>query len=118
MKYELLCTNDEWLPQEGGIKLWKGDSGGRVVWLRGIPSAVLPSQMQSIDEIKWGLQGFINHWEQLSHEDSIGEYRRQYEPLSYYWCGVKAALDMLFEYNATLRDGFWPMSRVSTLFKD
>ena len=31
---------------------------------------------------------------------------------------MKAALDMLFEYDATLRDGFWPIPRVSTLFKD
>ena len=45
MKYKLLCTDDKWLPQEGGIKLWKDDSGERAVWLRGIPSAILPSQM-------------------------------------------------------------------------
>ena len=31
---------------------------------------------------------------------------------------MKAALDMVFEYNAILRDGFWPMSRVSASFKD
>ena len=31
---------------------------------------------------------------------------------------MKAALDMPFEYDAILRDGFWPMSRVSASFKD
>ena len=76
------------------------------MWLRGISSAVQPSQMLNIDEIKWGLQRFINHWKQLSQEDSTGEYQKQYEPLSYYWRGVKAALDMPFEYDAILRDGF------------
>ena len=62
--------------------------------------------MRNFDEIKRGLQGFINHWKQLSMEDSIGEYCRQYEPLSYYWLGVKTALDMPVEYNVMLRDGF------------
>ena len=40
------------------------------MWPRGIPSAIKPSQMWNIDEIKRDLQGFINHWKQLSHEDS------------------------------------------------
>ena len=31
---------------------------------------------------------------------------------------MKAALDMHFEYDAILRDGFWPMSRVSASFED
>ena len=31
MKYKLLCTDDEWLPQDGGIKLWKDDLGGRAM---------------------------------------------------------------------------------------
>ena len=43
MMYKLLCTDDEWLPQDGGIKLWKDDLGGRAMWLHGIPSAIQPS---------------------------------------------------------------------------
>ena len=76
MKYKLLCTDDEWLPRDGGIRLWKEDSEGRALWPRGIPNAVQPSAMRNFDDIKRGLQGFINHWEQLSQEDSTGEYRR------------------------------------------
>ena len=118
MKYKLLCTDDEWLPRDGGIPLWKEDSEGRALWPRGIPSSIQPSAMRNFDDIKWGLQGFINHWEQLSQEDSTGEYRRRYEPLSYYWRGVRTALDMPLEYNAVLKDGFWPMSRVGPSFED
>ena len=118
MKYKLLCTDDDWLPREGGIKLWKDDLQGRAMWPRGFPIAVQPSSMRNIDEIKRGLQGFINHWEQLSHEDCIGEYRRRYEPLSYYWRGVKAALDLPLQYDGVLRDGFWPTSRVAPSFED
>ena len=54
----------------------------------------------------------------MSQEDSIGEYHRRYEPLSYYWRGVRIALDMPLEYNAVLKDGFWPMSRVGPSFED
>ena len=74
--------------------------------------------MRNFDDIKQGLQGFINHWEQLSQEDSTGEYCRRYEPLSYYWRGVRTTLDMPLEYNAVLKDGFWPMSRVGPSFED
>ena len=118
MKYKLLCTDDDWLPREGGIKLWKDDLQGRAMWPRRFPIAIQPSSMRNIDEIKRGLQGFINHWEQLSHEDYIGEYRRRYEPLSYYWRGVKVALDLPLQYDGVLRDGFWPMSRVVPSFED
>ena len=31
---------------------------------------------------------------------------------------MKTTLDMPFEYNAILRDGFWPMSRVAPSFED
>ena len=66
MKYKLLCMDDEWLPRDGGIWLWKEDSEGRALWPRRIPNAVQPSAMRNFDDIKRGLQGFINHWEQLS----------------------------------------------------
>ena len=118
MKYKLLCKDDDWLPREGGIKLWKDDLQGRAMWPRGFSIAVQPSSMRNIDEIKRGLQGFINHWEQLSHEDCTGEYRRRYEPLSYYWRGVKVALDLPLQYDGVLRDGFWPTSRVAPSFED
>ena len=55
MKYKLLCTDDEWLLQDGGIRLWKEDSKGRVLWPQGIPSAVQPSVMRNFDEIIRGL---------------------------------------------------------------
>ena len=118
MKYKLLCTDDEWLPRDGRIRLWKDDSEERALWPQGIPSLVHPFLMRIFDEIKQGLQGFINYWEQLSQEDSTREYCRQYETLSYYWHGVKTALDMPLEYNAVLKDGFWPMSRVGPSFED
>ena len=84
VKYKLLCTDDHWLLRDGGIKLWKEDSQERALWPRGYSKAVQPSSMQNLEDIKWGLQGFINHWDKLSEEDSTGEYRRRYEPLSYY----------------------------------
>ena len=31
---------------------------------------------------------------------------------SYYWQRVHIAFDILLEYDAMLKDGFWPMSRV------
>ena len=61
MNYKLLCMNDDWLPRDGGIKLWKEDSQGRAQWPRGYPEVVKPSSMRNLEDIKRGLQGFINH---------------------------------------------------------
>ena len=118
MKYKLLCTDDDWLPRDGGIKLWNEDSQGRALWPHGYPKAVEPSSMRNLEDIKWDLQGFITHWDKLSEEDSIGEYRRQYEPLSYYWRRVKVALDSPPTFEETLKDKFWPTTRVAPSFED
>ena len=69
MKYKLLCAHEDWLSQDGGIKMWKKDSERRALWHRGFPIVVKPSSMQNLDYIKHGLQRFINHWNQLSEED-------------------------------------------------
>ena len=61
MKYKLLCTDDDWLPRDGEIKLWKEDSQGQALWPRGYPEAVKPYSMRNLEDIKQGLQGFINH---------------------------------------------------------
>ena len=42
MKYKLLCTDDDCLPQDGGIKLWKEDSQRRALWPCGYPKAIQP----------------------------------------------------------------------------
>ena len=118
MKYKLLCTDDDWLLRDGGIKLWKEDSQGQALWPRGYSEAVKPYSMQNLEDIKRGLQGFINHWDKLSEEDSIGEYRRRYEPLSYYWRHVMVALDAPTGFDETLKDGFWPTTRVAPSFED
>ena len=55
MKYKLFCTDDDWLPRDGGIKLWKDDLQGRAMWPHGFPIVVQPSSMRNIDEIKRGL---------------------------------------------------------------
>ena len=118
MKYKLLYMDDDWLPRDGGIKLWKEDSQGQAQWPHGYPKAVKPSSMRNLEDIKRGLQGFINHWNKSSEEDSTGEYHRRYEPLSYYWQCVMVALDASTRFDETLKDGFWPTIRVAPSFED
>ena len=58
MKYQLLCTNGNLLPRDGGIKLWKEDSKGRTLWPCGFPTAIQPSSMwnlETLNEIYKGL---------------------------------------------------------------
>jgi len=69
MKYKLLYTDDDWLPREGEIKLWKENLQRMAAWPHEIPTVVQSSSMQNFENIKRGFQGFINHWEQLSRED-------------------------------------------------
>ena len=31
IKYKLLCMDEDWLPRDGGIKMWKEDSKARAL---------------------------------------------------------------------------------------
>ena len=46
------------------------------------------------DEVCKGLGGFLNLWIATANDDFSGEFRRKNEPVSQYWRGVKAALDL------------------------
>lgn len=69
-------------------------------------------------EVRKGISRFIEHWERLSNEDPTGEFRRRYEHLCYYWRGVEEALSLPLESPTTLRDGFWPSSRIEHTVED
>jgi hypothetical protein len=102
LKYKILCHNDDWLPREEGIKLWKEDSSGRSLWPRGDPVALQPRPIRNVEEVIKGVSGFISYWEQQSQQDSTCEYRRRYEPLSYYWRAVKDSLNEPMVLSTTL----------------
>jgi hypothetical protein len=74
--------------------------------------------MRNLEEILRGISGFMKYWEKLSNEDSTGEYRRRYEHLWYYWRAVKDALDLPIQPLPSLRDGFWPLSRIASALED
>ena len=60
----------------------------------------------------------MKYWEKLSNEDSIGENRRSYEYLWYYWCAIKDALDLPIQSLPLPWDGFWPLSRIASAPED
>ena len=63
MQYKLLCTNNEWLPKEGGgIRLWKETEDGSPKVPSGDPLALKPRKMYGHDEVYKGLGGFPNLW--------------------------------------------------------
>jgi hypothetical protein len=119
MKFKRYCTDTDWLPKEGGgIKLWREDEEGQSLWPRGEPKPVALLPMRSVEDISKGLSGFIKHWETLCDEDRSGEYRRRYEHLAFYWRAVKATLEEPIEPCTSLRDGFWPNTRVEVTMED
>jgi len=76
MKYKKYCTNSDWLPKEGGIKLWQEDLEGRSLWPHGEPVPVTHLPMWDVEDISKGISGFIKYWEALCNKDRSGEYRR------------------------------------------
>jgi hypothetical protein len=119
MKYKFLYTDVDWLPKEGGgIKLWREDEEGRALWPRGEPASLSAQPMKNLEEVLRGITRFMKYWENLSNEDSTGEYRRRYEHLWYYWRAVKDALVLPIQSIPLLRDGFWPISQIASSVED
>jgi hypothetical protein len=119
MQYKQYCTDQEWLPKEGGgIRLWREDNEGKPILSTGEPRALAPQQMRNHSDIAKGLGGFITLWETLSGEDSTGEYRRSHEHLIQYWKRVKLAMEQEPILSRTLRSGLWPKTRISSIAED
>ena len=112
MQYKLLCTDNEWLPKEGGgIHLWKETEYGSPKVPCRDPMALKPQKMRGHDEVYKGLEGFLNLWSAMANDDFSEEFRRKNEPLSEYWRGVKATLDLPLPSVESLKGVFWPTSR-------
>ena len=111
MQYKIICTDDDWLPKEGGgIKLWKETEGGRPFMPTGIPQPLPPQRMRGFDEVCKGLDSYIALWKQMAVEDLSGEYRRKIAPTQNYWEGVRSALNEPLLVQDALVYGFWPNS--------
>ena len=112
MHYKLLCIDNKWLLKEGGgIWLWKQSEDGLPKVPFKDPKALKPQKMCGHDEVCKGLEGFLNLWSAMAYDDFSREFRRKSEPMSQYWRGVKAAIDLPFATEESLKDGFWPRSR-------
>ena len=108
MQYKFLFTDNQWLPKEdGGIRLWKETKDGSPKVLHGDPKALKPQKMRRHDEVCKGLGGFLRIlWTAMATENFSGEFRRKNEPVSQYWRGVKATLDLPLAIEECLKDGF------------
>ena len=54
----------------------------------------------------------------MANEDISSEFRRQNEPLSYYWKAVTSMMDVVISVPQTLQNGFWPSSRFVPTVED
>ena len=94
MEYKNLCTDKDWLPKHGnGIRLWGETDDGLPKVPRGDPPPLVPKPMNHLDEIKWGLNGFIAQWTGMADDEEFGEFKRKNGPIREYWKGVRTALD-------------------------
>ena len=107
MLYKLMCTDNKWLPKEGGgIWLWKKTKDGSLKVPCGDLMALKPQKMCGHNEVYKGLRGFLNLWSAMANDDFSGEFSRKNEPLSQYSRDVKAALDLLLPLEEFLRGSF------------
>jgi hypothetical protein len=74
--------------------------------------------MRNFDEITKGLNGFVNLWDTMAIEDIFSEFKKQNEPLSYYWRVVRSAMASDISVSETFRGGFWPSSRFALEVED
>jgi hypothetical protein len=114
MQYKLACTDIPWLPEDG-LKLWKKDADDKPLLPQGNPLRVEPEQITNEAAILRGLQGYIQHWTDISNGDGTSEYRARMSHLVTYWTGVRNALRHRVEEDTLdsveLKEGFWPRTR-------
>ena len=108
MQYKISCTDSDWLPKEGGIKLWREDDFGKPLLPGGEPLLLAPNCMKNLDDIVKDLGSFINLWDIMDASHSTGQYRQKHEYLSYYWKGVKDSLGKAMEPDFRMKHEFWP----------
>ena len=70
------------------------------------PKALKPQKMRAYDEVCKGLEGFLNLWSAIANDDFSREFKRKKKPVSQYWRGVKAALDLSLPIEESLKDDF------------
>ena len=75
-----MVTKGEW-----GYSVVAGVVDGCPKVPSGSPIPLVPYRMKNFDEVAKGLGGFVNLWDTMANEDIFGEFKRQNEPLSYYW---------------------------------
>ena len=54
----------------------------------------------------------------MANEDIFGKFKRQNEPLSYYWRAVMSTMDAMISIPQTLQNGFWSSSRFVPTIED
>ena len=48
--------------------------------------------MRNFDEVAKDLGGYVNLWDSMANKNISSEFRRQNEPLSYYWKVVRSEM--------------------------
>ena len=91
--------------------MWQETTNGCPKVLSGSLVLLGSQSMRNFDETTKGLSGLMNLWDTMANEDIFGEFRRQNEPLSYYWKVVRSAMALDISVSETLHSGFWPTSR-------
>ena len=56
--------------------IWSETEGNGPRVPTGSPRPVRPQEMRSIEEIKKGLDGYIEYWTKMANSDESGEFRR------------------------------------------
>ena len=82
------------------------------------PVPLVPHRMRNLDEVAKDLGGFVNLWDTMANEDISSEFKRQNEPLSYYWRVVTSVIDAAILVPQTLQKGLWPSSRFVPTVED
>ena len=60
--------------------------------------------MRSIEEIKKGLDGYIEYWRKMADSDESREFRTKNDPVKDYWKGVREALDEPYQEKERLME--------------
>lgn len=112
MQYKVHPKQEDWLPKEGAIELWKRDGENKAMLPLGSPKLLpLANFVRDNTQVILGIKDYVHYWKKWITIKGLG-YSRHITPVVEYWKKMITELEKPIVTTSTCLDSvFWPRSK-------